>query len=133
MNRAMDSRRIHTAPVTLASMEREAETFRSQAKAALLRELGGYEVRLQGARAPLLAKRRKARDRCEAATKAGKVDVGAAVASAFTEILTDGELGDVYFWRYVAKKLRIVAEARALDVARDAELAGLRRFMKSIK
>ena len=126
-------RRVHTAPVTIASLEREAEVAGVQKQAALLRELDGYHIRLQEARSPIFAKRRKAREKCDAASKAGKVDIAAAVESAIVDTFTDGDLGDIYHWRYVAKKLRACAEAGVLDPERDAELAGLRQFMKRLK
>ena len=132
MDKDIKRERVRTAPLTLASLEREAEAARTQKKAALLRELDGYHIRLQEARSPIFAKRRKAREKSEVASKAGKVDVGAAVGSAFTEIVTDGELGDVYHWRYTVRKLKACAQAGVLDPERDAELAGLRKFMRKV-
>jgi hypothetical protein len=133
MNRAIDSRKIHTAPVTLASIGRETEAAKSQKKAALVRELDGYHARLQEARSPIFAKRRKARDKCDAASKAGKVDIAAAVESAIVDTFTEGDLGDIFHWRYTVKKLKACAEAGVLEAERDAELAGLRQFMRSLK
>ena len=133
MDKNINPKRVRTAPLTLASLEREAEVARSQKKAALVRELEGYHIRLQEARSPIFAKRRKAREKSEAASKVGKVDIAAAVESAIVDTFTDGDLGDIYQWRYVAKKLRAVAAAGVLDVDRDMELAGLRKFMQSLK
>lgn len=99
-------------------------------QARLLGELEGYSERLKEARSPIFAKRRKAREKGEAATKTGKVDLPAAVGGAFTEITTDAELADLYRWRYTVRKLK--ACAGVLD-ANDAELIGLRKFMRSLK
>ena len=133
MNKTQAGRTIHTAPVTIASLEREAEAAKSQKKAALVRELEGYHARLQEARSPIFAKRRKARDKCDAASKAGKVDIAAAVESAIVDTFTEGDLGDIFQWRYTVKKLKACAQAGVLEAERDAELAGLRKFMQSLK
>ncbi|MBN2099055.1 MAG: hypothetical protein JW753_05600 [Dehalococcoidia bacterium] len=118
-------RTAHTAPVSIG-------LGNNVGMEALLRELGRYQTKLDRAHRAIKHQRRKGHESAIKAETEKRLDVGAAVKSAMTDIMTDSEYGKVLYWKYVAKKLKACTEAGVLD-ASDAELGGLRKFMKGLK
>jgi len=121
-------RRAHTLPVNMRTGDNV-----DKKQATLLRELGRYQEKLDQAHRIIKHQRAKGHGPARKAEAEGRGDWGAAARSAMTDILTDDDYGQVLYWKYVAKKLRVVAEAGALEVDVDRELAGLRQFMRSLK
>jgi hypothetical protein len=125
MDKNINPKRVRTAPIAGGMGD-------NVGMAALLRELGRYQEKLDKAHRIIKHQRAKGHGPAIKAEAEKRVDLGAAVKSAMTDIMTEDDYGQVLYWRYVAKKLRILAEAGALEVERDAELAGLRKFMRKV-
>jgi hypothetical protein len=119
MNKTQAGRTIHTAPIKL------------HGEAVLVRELARYQKRLDAAHLAMKRKRLLGHEPSVKASVRGQVDVGAAVASVMTDIATDEDYGLILHWEYTVKKLQ--AAVGVLEVERDTELAGLRKFMKHLK
>ena len=123
MDKNVNPKRVHTAPIKLRT---EVDP-----KASLIRELEGYEPRIEAARRTVRHKRAEGHLPLYAAEAKGTVDVPATVASVIADMGHEVDLDKIYLAQYIVRKMLPAARAGVIDERIDGELAQLRRLMRT--
>src|SRR5574343_1612934 len=123
MNKSENGRRVRTLPITV-----RVEDIKKLETAALVRELRGYQERIQAAHRATRRTRRLSHERIDKARERGETGFAEITAGVIVDMATDVDLAKILNASYIAKKL--LASAALIDESRAVELAFLRSTMR---